>query len=246
MRKTFLLAAFLFASFCSAAPANAPTIPSKKEFFTPEQDKEGLKSAATVDKKLPNVLILGDSISIGYTVAVRKGLLRTANVIRPKANCGDTRAGLANIDQWLGDTKWDVIHFNWGLHDLCYRDPNSKAQGNRDKIKGAQSVAIPDYEKNLEQLTQRLEKTGAKLIWANTTLVPEGEVGRFVGDDVKYNTAAENIMKKHGVMINDLHAISAAFSPNLLTGKGNVHYTQAGSEKLAAQVIAKVNEALGK
>lgn len=246
MKKTFLLAAFLFAPFCSAAPANAPTIPSKKEFFTPEQDKEGLKSDATVDKKLPSVLILGDSISIGYTVAVRKGLEGIANVIRPKANCGDTRAGISNIDQWLGDTKWDVIHFNWGLHDLCYRNPESKAQGNRDKVKGTQSVLIPDYEKNLEQLVQRLEKTGAKLIWANTTLVPDGEVGRFVGDEIKYNAAAEKIMKKHEIAINDLHATTAAFPDNLFAGKANVHFTQAGSDKLAAQVIAKVNEALGK
>jgi predicted TIM-barrel fold metal-dependent hydrolase len=239
MKKTLLLISLLLAPICYAAP-------SEKEFFTPEQDKDGLKSDASVDQKLPNVLILGDSISIAYTVPVRKGLEGSANVVRPKANCGDTRAGIANIDKWLGDTKWDVIHFNWGLHDLCYRDPKSKAQGNRDKANGVQSVSIPDYEKNLEQLVQRLEKTGAKLIWASTTFVPEGEVGRVVGDDVKYNTAAESIMKKHGIVINDLHATTAAFPPNHFTGKGNVHYTQAGSSKLAAQVIAKVNEVLGK
>lgn len=245
MKKTLLLAVLLFAPFCFAAPSDSSAKPAEKEFFTPEQDKEGLRSNADIEAKLPNVLILGDSISIGYTVSVRKGLEGVANVVRPKANCGDTRAGIANIQTWLGDTKWDVIHFNWGLHDLCYRHPESKEKGNRDKVKGAQSVPIPDYEKNLEQLVERLQKTGAKLIWANTTLVPDGEVGRFVGDEIKYNGAAERIMEKHGVTINDLHATSAAFSGDLFTGKGDVHFTQQGSNKLAAQVIAKVNEALG-
>lgn len=246
MKKILLSIPLLLAPLGQAALSDSPSKPAEKEFFTPEQDKEGLRPEVDLERKLPNVLILGDSISIGYTVPVRKGLEGVANVVRPKANCGDTRAGIANIETWLGDTKWDVIHFNWGLHDLCYRNPESKERGNRDKVKGVQSVPIPDYEKNLEQLVRRLEKTGAKLIWASTTLVPEGEVGRFVGDEIKYNTAAQRIMKKHGVTINDLHATTAAFSADLFTGKGDVHFTHQGSDRLAAQVVAQVKEALGK
>ena len=37
--------------------------------------------------KLPRVLILGDSISIGYTEPVRKQLQGKAEVLRPNANC---------------------------------------------------------------------------------------------------------------------------------------------------------------
>ena len=47
-----------------------------------------------------------------------------------------TRFGLARLEQWLGDERWDVIHFNWGLHDLCWRHPESKVQGYRDKVRG--------------------------------------------------------------------------------------------------------------
>jgi hypothetical protein len=201
-----------------------------------------LNPAPALKPGLPNVLILGDSISIGYTKPVRERLKEVANVQRPRANCGDTPMGLANLDKWLGDTKWDVIHFNWGLWDLCYRHPESKSQGRRDKIKGTQSVPLPEYEKNLEALVQRLKKTGARLIWASTSVVPEEEVGRFVGDELKYNAAASKIMARHGIPIDDLHALTAGFGGKYFTGKGDVHYTSAGYEKIADQVAAVITE----
>src|SRR5688572_21808238 len=71
----------------------------------------------TDDPKLPRVLLIGDSISIGYTLAVRDLLKGKANVHRIPTNGGPTTNGLARLKQWLGDGKWDVIHFNWGLHD---------------------------------------------------------------------------------------------------------------------------------
>jgi hypothetical protein len=118
---------------------------------------------ANAEDALPKALILGDSISIGYTKPVTDLLKGKVAVSRPKANCGDTRAGLANIDKWIGDEKWSVIHFNWDLHDLCYRNPGSKEQGHRDKVKGTLSVPLQDYEKNLETLVLRLKQTGATL-----------------------------------------------------------------------------------
>jgi len=193
---------------------------------------------------LPKALILGDSISIGYTKPVTELLNDKVIVSRPKANCGDTRAGLTNLDKWLEGGPWQVIHFNWGLHDLCYRNPQSKSQGNRDKLNGTQSVLVADYEKNLETIVERLKKTNAKLVFATTTVVPEGEGGRVVGDDVKYNAAAERVMKKHGVTINDLHALTKTFGPELFAGPGNVHFKPEGSDKLAAQVAASIEAAL--
>src|SRR5262245_17222031 len=65
---------------------------------------------------LPRVLIIGDSISIGYQVPLREALKGKANVHRPGTNCGPTTRGVEQIEQWLGDGKWDVVHFNFGLH----------------------------------------------------------------------------------------------------------------------------------
>ena len=75
---------------------------------------------------LPRVLLIGDSISIGYTVPAREALRGKANVHRPLTNCGPTTRGLENLSQWLGDADWDVIHFNWGLHDLKYLGPDDE------------------------------------------------------------------------------------------------------------------------
>jgi acetyl esterase/lipase len=219
-------------------------IPLERDFFTPKQDLDGLKSHSAWQADLPNVLIVGDSISIGYTKPVVEQLEGVVNVRRVKTNCGDTARGLANIEKWLGDTKWDVIHFNWGLHDLCYRHPDSKVYGNRDKVNGTIAVPLDQYKKNLETLVLQLKKSGAKLIWASTTVVPEGEAGRRVGDEVRYNAVAEKIMKKHGVSINDLHALSATFPPELFARPGDVHYTAGGSRKLAEQVAGSVKGCL--
>jgi hypothetical protein len=205
----------------------------------------GLTHARSADD-LPKALLIGDSISQGYTQPVIDLLKGKIAVSRPKANCGSTEVGLANLDKWLEGGSWQVIHFNWGLHDLCYRNPESKTQGNRDKVNGKQSVPLPLYEKNLEALVLRLKATGASLIFATTTLVPEGEAGRFVGDDVKYNSAALAIMKKHGVAIDDLHALTKGFSADLFVGPGNVHFKPEGSQKLAAQVAESLSAAVKK
>ena len=224
--------------------------PSPAEPFTPATDLKGAWSFTT-DPNLPNVLIIGDSISIGYTRQVREKLTGKANVYRPMNgkgpdNCGDTAIGVKKIDDWLGQQKWDVIHFNWGLWDLCYRNSQSKEQGNRDKIGGKVSTTPADYEKNLEQLVKRLEATGATLIWASTTVVPDGEVGRIVGDDEKYNAIAGRVMHKHGIATDDLFTLTKDFVGKFSTKAGDVHYTATGYEKIAVQVVETVETLLPK
>ena len=138
------IALLCLAALTSVTLAQAPKAPVKKErkpspAFAKIEDEPGL----------PRVLIIGDSISIGYTLDVRALLKGKANVHRIPTNGGPTTNGLKNIQAWLGDGKWDVIHFNWGLHDLKYiqDDPSKRAD---PKAPGShQQVALADYEKNL-------------------------------------------------------------------------------------------------
>jgi lysophospholipase L1-like esterase len=194
---------------------------------------------------LPEVLIIGDSISNGYTPHVAQLLKEKAIVKHHRGNAQHTGTGLKKLDQWIGKTEWDVIHFNWGLWDLCYRHPESKVQGKRDKVNGTITTTLEQYEKNLDKLVTRLKKTDAKLIWAHTTVVPEKEAGRIVGDDKKYNDVAARIMQEYGVTINDLHSLSKAFPFEHFKKPGDVHYTMDGYKKLAEQVADKLLTTLG-
>lgn len=198
-----------------------------------------------VDPKLPNVLIIGDSISIGYTVAVRELLSGKANLYRPPTNCGPTTNGLKGIDAWLGDKKWEVIHFNWGLHDLKFitDDPSKLVPAETPGAKW--QVSLEDYEKNLRMLVERMKKTGAKLIWCTTTPVVPGTSGRKTEDVLKFNEAAARVMKDHGVETDDLYAFAL---PKLaeIQLPTNVHFKPEGSKVLAQQVAAVIEKALVK
>lgn len=201
-------------------------------------------STALGAKDLPKALLIGDSISIGYTPHVVAALEGKVEVIHHRGNAQHTGTGLKMLDRWVGKTQWDVIHFNWGLWDLCYRHPQSKSQGRRDKKRGTLTTSLEQYEKNLDQLAARLKKTRAKLIWAHTSTVPKGEAGRKVGDDDKYNEAAARVMKKHGIRINDLNSLTDEFPPELLVKPGDVHYKPEGSKKIGQAVAKEISLAL--
>ncbi|MEE2714833.1 MAG: SGNH/GDSL hydrolase family protein [Verrucomicrobiota bacterium] len=189
--------------------------------------------------RLPRVLLIGDSISIGYTVPTRELLKDQANVHRPPTNCASTKQGLEGINTWLGDHKWDVIHFNWGLHDLKYMGPSGENLADPDNPANAQQVSLDQYTQNLTKLVKRLKKTGAKLIWRNTTPVPEGAKGRVAGDAKKYNAAAAKIMSDQGIPTDDLYSFSIE-NWDKIGRKANVHFTPEGSKELAKRVARKI------
>lgn len=206
-------------------------------------DREALRNPVD-NPALPRVLLIGDSISLGYTVAVRKALADAANVHRIPENGRYTGYGLERIDAWLGTNQWDVIHFNWGLWDVVHWEPGTGKPGKKNLKTGVICTTPEEYAANLEKLVTRLEKTGAKLIWAATTPVPEGEPGRKPGDEITINKLAAEIMRKHGVEVNDLHARALEKLPGIAARPGDVHYTKAGYEWLGAQVADRIRAAL--
>ncbi len=194
---------------------------------------------------LPNVLLIGDSISIGYTLDVRRALAGKADVYRIPTNGRDTGFGVAHLEEWLDrrHMKWDVIHFNWGLWDICYRNPAAKVHGNRDKVHGTLCTSPEQYAGNLARAAEMLKASGARLIWCTTTPVPEDEAGRFKGDEVRYNAVAARIMHAYGIEINDLHTYcqgAAMMRDDLFDGPGNVHFTPAGYSLLGRRVAEEI------
>ncbi len=196
-----------------------------------------------IDPSLPNVLLIGDSISEGYQKQVKEGLIGKANVYKNKGNAEWSGTGIKKIDSYLGDTKWDVIHFNWGLWDIYGWEYDNEERS-------------PEaYAKRLDQLVTRMEKTGAKLIWASTTpgcKDPEKTMqNRFKKEvlitpdqQAKYSEAALEVMKKHKVEINDLYSHILPELDKYSLGKNDVHFNREGSDFLAKKVIAAIEAGL--
>jgi acyl-CoA thioesterase-1 len=209
----------------------------------------------TDDPKLPRVLLMGDSVSIAYALEVRKLLAGVANVHRVPSNCGSTKVavGYYGLVRWLPDPqeKWDVIHFNHGLHDLSYRfaddrDKNDQGEYASPANGGHQNVPPAEYEKNLRQIIARLKQTGAKLIFASTTPVPESDAAKYVKDsELPYNDIAKMVMAEHGVAWNDLWSLVKPRQAELQIPR-NVHFQTQGSSVMAKQVAERIQQALPK
>lgn len=176
------------------------------------------------DPKLPRIILIGDSISRSYTQPVRKLLEGKANVHRAPANCGPTTTGLREIEGWLtegqGEGNWDVIIFNFGIHDR-----NRPAK---------------EYTENLEKLLEKLQKTGAKLLWVRTT--PFNDKNDPADAPLKgshLNEVADKIMKKHGVPVCDLYTPFVERTKELI-GEDRIHFTTEGQKVLAEEVIRSI------
>jgi GDSL-like Lipase/Acylhydrolase family len=201
-------------------------------FYLPLHKRDKIAGHSTAwdfvqdDPKLPRVLLIGDSVSRGYTQAARTALAGKANVHRAPANCGPTASGIKNIEVWLGDGKWDVIHFNFGIHD--------------------RNTPIADYTQRLEQLIERMKKTGAKLVWASTTPIPDDPAKKQTAASiVEHNQAAAELMKKHGIATDDLFT---AITPHLaeMQNPNDVHFNAKGYDFLGATVAAAIEQTLKK
>lgn len=189
---------------------------------------------------LPRVLLIGDSIAIAYTQQVRAELKGAANVHHPDENCGPSAYGVERLDAWLGGGKWAVVYFNFGLHDLKWLDAGENYV---TPNKGKQVATPEQYGKNLRAVVQRLQRTGAKLIFATTTPVPAGSTGRVEGSERAYNDVARRVMEETHVAIDDLHAIALPRLAEIQLPQ-NVHFTPAGSGALARHVAATIRAAL--
>lgn len=175
---------------------------------------------------LPRVLLIGDSVSRGYTQPVRRFLAGKANVHRAPANCGPTAAGLAKLEVWLGDGKWDLIHFNFGIHD--------------------RATPVADYAKRLSEIAGRLKKTGAKVVWASTTPIPDDPAKKQAAASIiERNRVAAEVMGRLGIPTDDLFG---AVMPGLakLQNPNDVHFSAEGYDFLGSKVADVIAAELNK
>ena len=196
-----------------------------------------LHSPAQAGNGSPRVLLLGDSICSGYEKLVKKAF--EGNAIVERNGITHSKMALERVDKYLGDKRWDIIHFNCGLWDM------------RHKVKdGEMTYAVPieQYEENLVKLVKKFKKTGAKVIWANTTPVlwDKPGKGRTDPDVIRYNKVACKVMKENGVLVNDLYTVIKPRIDELQTKaySSDVHYNEKGNKVLCEAVVKSIQAAL--
>ena len=191
-----------------------------------------LLSVNVLAEELPRVLLLGDSISLGYDQPTRDLLAGSATVIHPPENCRSTVYALTKIEQWLGTSSWDVIHFNWGIWDAHHFTVDDSFR-----------TTHVEYEQNLRTLVARLKTTGAQLIWASTTpLRGRIDVGSLWVEEAEIpirNAIACQVMVDNDIAINDLYAEVLPHVEKLQREDG-CHFTREGYAYLAQQVAESV------
>jgi lysophospholipase L1-like esterase len=193
----------------------------------------GAEPAKPSEPKLPLVVLIGDSIRLGYTPTVKAALAGVAEVVSVQENGFDSANVRKRLDDWVIQHQPAVVHFNCGLHDL------------KKLATGTQQVPLADYTANLQHIVQRLQKeTTARLIFASTTPIDDARhaqrkanFSRINGDVQAYNTAALTVMHAAQVPVNDLYT-HLTLQPNwgtFMVADGT-HYMPAGSQLLGQAV----------
>ena len=181
------------------------------------------------DPKLPNVLLLGDSIARNYFPQVVKDLAGIANVylMAVSTSVGDPRlphqiaefAAMENV-------AFRVVHFNNGMHGWQYTEAQYK-------------TAFPDLLSSVRRLTER----GGRLIWANTTPVKsDASTGATNPRIEERNAIAEKQVRAAAISIDDQHTLMTGHSDLY---QDSIHFGPRGAEIMGDHAAASIRAALG-
>lgn len=190
---------------------------------------------------MKNLLLIGDSIRLGYDKSVKKSLDNKANVIFPKENCRFASYVLRYFHEYfdgINGEDIDVIHWNAGLWD-CLR-----------LFEEEPHTPVDIYAYYIDRICLRIKKLcpNAKVIFATSTSVisekMKKEFKRYNEEIEKYNNAAIEVVKKYNFEINDLYALSVTL-PESAHSDAVHYYTSAGTEAFTNQVLSFVLPALG-
>jgi lysophospholipase L1-like esterase len=181
------------------------------------------------DPKLPNVLLLGDSITRNYYPAVARRLTGKANVylMATSASVGDPRLPLQIADFVTGEAvHLSLVHFNNGMHGWAY----TESQYER---------AFPSFLRAIQD-----SAPGARLIWTTTTPVKvDSSPGPTNSRIESRNAIAKTFAQKAGLPIDDQHEL---MMHHLDTFQDNVHFNEDGAEIQSAHAVATIEAALAK
>ncbi|MCQ2498956.1 MAG: SGNH/GDSL hydrolase family protein [Lachnospiraceae bacterium] len=177
---------------------------------------------------MKQILLLGDSLRMGYEPKVRKHLEGKAEVSGPEENGRWAGYTLNSLRFWIpGLPTPDIIHWNCGLWDLG------------DDYNLGRPFSLPDeYESAVERTIAVFNKLfpNAKVIMATT--MPTANPDRT--GIIEYNNIIKKVAKKHDIPVNDLFELVKDKVPGIV-GEDTIHFTDEGFE-FVGEHVAKVLE----
>lgn len=182
--------------------------------------------------EIKNMLIIGDSISIGYTPYVQENLSQENYLVRRIVNGRGTPEnarysthGAEHIDRWLsqyGVEMWDVVTFNHGLHDL------------HDEV----ATDINAYKDALREVAIKIKAKSKLAIFINTTTVNDvGGRHRENANVLIYNDAAIEVMEELDIPVIDLYSVSVNIFHMIYD---DVHFSEEGYSILGNALSVEV------
>lgn len=189
----------------------------------------GIVLSASVALYGDNILLIGDSISLGYENRAQIYAGSRHNIVHTMTNALYSTYCRAHVRDWLSKTNqiWDVVHFNVGLHDIC-RNPDNCAPP---------QTAVLTYQKNLLDIVEiiRNDSPCAVIVFALSTPILSQE-NRLPEDVAVYNSAATNILADQNVYINDLCSLMLPHQDEYHLEDGT-HFTPEGNQFNAENVV---------
>lgn len=189
--------------------------PSSKEIHTPKTDK-------------PKVVLLGDSIRKGYLAEVKAGCKELdIDIWSPVKSGGRTSLWtLRHFQDWVIDSQADIVHVNFGIHDISMHTKNNR-------------IPLWLYKLFLRSFIRKIKKHDIKMIWATTT-----PLCSKLKQVERYNQEALKIVEQEHIPVNDLYSVIMKNDYLQCLNKDGCHMTEFGNKVLADAVIKSIRALL--
>ena len=191
---------------------------------------------------MKKIILIGDSIRMGYDKYVKDSLSAVAEVYYPDSNSNFSQNVLRNAYEWKREGNWptdaDLVHWNAGLWDVL------------EIFDDGPMSPIEFYRDNIRRIDKRLRLLfpDAKMVFATSTAVrEEGYLGAYKRHNSiieKYNEAALSVLSETDTVINDLYEITKDIPEEYCSDM--THYnTPLGAKYMGGAVISKICDTLG-
>lgn len=192
-------------------------------------------------KEKARVLLLGDSIRLGYQTYVKEGLGNDVETVYPEQNGCDVSTTLWQANQiFKHQGDFDLIHWNNGYWDMNIEAPMTEALHPIEEYKHFLVRMVKFFSQHTKHL---VFATSLPIKFEGSSLDNSGTGGMVTYNNKwvqEYNAAAKEIMNEYGVPINDLYQICLA-DKNYYKCPDNLHLTDEGYQTVAKEIVSLIS-----